>query len=269
MHDLLAKIEGAIVSRGGEILTDTSVLQIVTEGGRVSRVETTSGPYSGTLVLSNLDPQLTDRLAGARSPRKYRYSDAVVTGYFVAKREGVLAALRRSNYWVYPELSVDRTYARQIAEHDWRSPWVFISFPSVLSDPGALCDDGQVMMVALTFVDGPTFERRARDEGIEPLKRHFEATFLRAAATALGSDVCSLVVARHVTTPLDTNASMAPPGANVYGARLTPENFGMGPVTPRTRLTNLFRVGATSAYPGILGVTLGSLNLFERIGHKW
>lgn len=267
MHDMLAKIRGAITARGGDVLTGTSVERIVTEGTRVARVETSAGPFSGSLVVSNLDPQTTDALAGARR-RPYRYSDAVVTGYFVARREGALARLRRCNYWVYPEACVDRVYARQTKEHDWAAPWVFLSSPSTLAEPGALASDGHVMLVALTFVDAKAFERRAAAEGAAPLARHFEERFLRAIATAVGEDVSSAVVARHVTTPVDTLASLAAPGANVYGARLTPENMNLRRVTPETRFSNLFLVGASAAYPGIMGVTLGSLNLFERLQQR-
>lgn len=272
MADMIARIRDCIAeSPGCRVLTDTEVTRIVREGDRIVAVETSAGRFRGQNFVSNLDPQRTYDLMAPRPIRRvrsYDYSSAVFSLYLGIK--GVKPAahgLGKRNFWFHSHHDINREFDDLTKKQRFDEPWVFISTPSLLADPGALCRPDQFSLVALTFVnyadwrrlletDVKAYEKRStelKNRMYEILDRHFLP------------DIRRHVEVEHVETPREVAKKLAPPNNAVYGAELTPSTYNLRRISKRTGLTNLSLVGATSCYPGIMPIVVGSMQLVDQL----
>ncbi|MCA9720738.1 MAG: NAD(P)/FAD-dependent oxidoreductase [Myxococcales bacterium] len=255
---------GCRVLRGVEV----TAIHRAPRGRAIASVSTSAGRFSAGRYISNLDPRRTCALIGLpeRAGPRYRYSDAVFTLYLGF--EGVELAdhgFGRRNFWIHSTRDIDREFDGLIREHRHDQPWIFLSTPSLLSDPGVLCAPDQASMVMLTFVSYARWQALAREPAaLERAATQLEEVFLGALQRRFGLTTAHLRV-RHRETPIDVVSRLAPPEGNVYGARLTPESYNLRRTTSRTRFANLDLVGATSAYPGVMPITVASMALVDRL----
>ncbi len=273
MGHFIRKIAERISSSPGcRILTGHDVFRVGTDRSGVTEVDTTAGKIKARHYISNLDPQRTYELAGEPRPlRPYAYSDSVFTLYLGFKDLDLAAhGFGRRNFWYHADTDIDRSFRALTREHRYDKPWMFISTPSLLTNADVLCPKGHSSLVALTFVDHRHFEelRQKSPVAYEAQKEQLVAAFLDVLGHQFIPDVRRYVVAQHVETPVDLFDALAHPSANAYGARLTPRNYGIRRLTSKSRWRNLDFVGASTAYPGIMGVLLGSMDLAAKEGRN-
>lgn len=260
----LEQAPGCRVLRGVEV-------QAIHRAGRrrIGAVTTTAGRFSARHYISNLDPQRTYALIEPRDAAgpRYRYSDAVFTLYLGFEALDLRAhGFGRHNYWIHSRQDIDREFADVIQRHDHRQPWIFLSTPSLLAEPGTICAREDSSMVMLTFVSYAHWSGlAARDpSAYRRLGDQLEGRFLEVLRSRFGVPLERLRV-RHRETPLTVVERLDPPQGNVYGARLTPASYNMRRTTSRTRYANLELVGATSAYPGVMPISVASMALCDRL----
>lgn len=269
-HMIAAITRGLEQTPGCRVLRGVEVQALHRDGRRrIGAVTTSAGRFSARHYISNLDPQRTHALIKPRDAAgpRYQYSDAVFTLYLGFEGLDLRAhGFGRHNYWIHSRRDIDREFADQVQRHEYGQPWIFLSTPSLLADPGTICAPGDSSMVMLTFVSYEHWSRLAAREASAYRRRceQLERTFLEVLRRRFGVPLDRLRV-RHHETPSTIVARLDPPAANVYGARLTPANYNMRRTTSRTRYRNLNLVGATSAYPGVMPICVASMALCDQL----
>lgn len=272
MGDFIARIRGVVDSAPGcRVLTATEVTGLVRDGDRITAVETSAGRFTAHHVVSNLDPQRTFDLMAPRRVRRvrsYDYSDAVFSLYLgLEGLDPARLGFGKRNFWFHSHHDLAREFDDMTVRHRYDEPWVFISTPSLLADPGAIAPKGGFSLVALTFVDYAHWkhlEQRA-DGSYDLAVKHLKNVFFGVLEKHFSPEIRRHVKVEHVESPREVEAKLAPPRCAVYGAELTPASYSLHRVSHRSGLANLDFVGATSCYPGIMPIIVGAMELADRL----
>ncbi|MCX6123923.1 MAG: NAD(P)/FAD-dependent oxidoreductase [Proteobacteria bacterium] len=260
MGHLLNSLEEVISqSPGCLVLKNCEVKDIRVVKREVDSIVTSSGVVRAKNYVSNLDPEITRRLMGETTP-KYEYSDAVFTLYLGFKDIDLAHyGFGQKNFWVHHSNDIDGEFADLRQNRLYSKPWIFISTPSLLADPGVL-----------TFVGFEHFKNMYDSEpdtyalACQQLEDAFLCTLHREFGIPL--DKIELKIRQ---TPLDLTQSMGHPEGNVYGAKVTPKNYNFRRLTSRSGVKNLHYVGASSSYPGIMPIVVAAMELSnELIGRR-
>ena len=257
------------------IITGCKVNKISCEDGKVSHIETSQGAIYGDNFISNIDPHRTmSLLEGVELPQSYKkrmsyeYSDSVFTVYLGLKDVDLAKhGFGRRNIWHHSLFDTDKEYMAEIKNNDFSHPWLFISTPSLNADEGVLAPRGSHTMEILTFVNYDYFKNLSINDPtkFEEVKKELYEHMLDVIDEKYLPNIRQHIDEVMIHTPLDVERMLRCPRGNVYGSRLTPENYNLNRITSDTPIKNLHLVGATSAYPGMMGVILGSLTLFQKL----
>lgn len=257
-------------SPAGSVHFETEVSQINTDGDRVTSVETADGRrFSGRTVIANLDPKTCAGMIGwDQFPKSFRrklvysYSVSSYTVYLGLKGLDLRDyGFGNWNVWHYPHLDINRAYRTQIAENDFRDPWLFMSTPTLYAgaQQGAVCPEGDQILELVTVCSYDAYQR-LRDDDVRGYRRK-----KKAITTAILD-----VVERHYVpnlrnhiaicvsgSPATNRRYLWAPGGNIYGSELNPANVDFGRLGFRTPWQNLYFAGASSAFPSV-GATLAA-----------
>jgi phytoene dehydrogenase-like protein len=266
MRHMIEQIGGCITSGSGSAIhVNSPVTRLLGGDGGVAGLEVNGKIVTARHYISNIDPRRTAAMLGGKPfTRAYDYSPAVISLYlgFEGLELGSYGFGKR-NVWYHSLPDVDAEFRRQEREDDYSEPWVFISTPSELADRGVLCAPRRSSMVMLTFGSYQHFERlhtaspRLYREACEAIA----ARFLGILRNRFIPGIDRYVVASHLEGPLETGAKTGTPAGNVYGAKVTPRNWGLLRQTRRTPFHNLHLVGATACYPGVMPIMVGAMEL--------
>lgn len=272
MRDFVAKIAGVIeASPGCRIIKSCNVQRILTSGGEVEAVVTDAGRLTAGFYVSNLDPQRTYQLVsgGERQPQlHYDYSDAVVSLYAGFDGTDLRAhGFGKRNFWFHAHHDLDREFTDLTQRHKYDQPWIFLSTPSLLADPGALCKEGSSSLVMLTFISYKRVKELEREGAgaVAEAMGQIESTFWKVLDRHFLKGARQLATVSHLETPLLIQQKLAPAEGNVYGARLTPHNYNLRRVTSRSAFANLRFANATAFFPGVMPITVGSMQLVDEL----
>jgi phytoene dehydrogenase-like protein len=173
----------------------------------------------------------------------------------------------KKNFWYHSHHDLPREFEDLTKRQRFEEPWVFISTPSLLADPGVLAPEDGFSLVALTFVDYDHWKRLEAQGGgaYEAAVRKMTDVMYGILEQHFAPGIRQHVAVEHVESPREVEAKLAPPRCAVYGAELTPATYSIRRVSQRSGLRNLDFVGATSCYPGIMPIIVGSMGLVDRL----
>ena len=254
---------------GCEMLLETEVESILTDGKRVSGVRTTRGEtFAAARYVSNVDPRRTATLIGAKQwARKlsYDYSSGNLTLYLGVRDIDLRDyGFGSYNVWHYPHDDIDAIYRRQLVDHDYGDPWLFMSTPTLHTDAPGLCPDGHQILELATSADHAWFkalrdrDRRAYNAEKKRLREAMLAVVERCYVPGLSKHLAIQVMG----TPVTNERFCAAPFGNAYGSALTPRNVSRR-VPHVTPFANLFLVNATAGFPSIGGTVKAGIELVD------
>jgi phytoene dehydrogenase-like protein len=269
MRDLINRI-AAVIERapGCKIIKSCAVKHIEAQGGEIAAVVTDTGRMTAGFFVSNLDPKMTCAMTTGVKHLDYSYSDAVVSLYLGFKDTDLRQhGFGRHNFWFHAHHDIDREFHDLLKRQKYDEPWIFLSTPSLLADPGVLCDAKSSSLVLLSFVSYARMQEleaqggTAYDDAMLTIEnsfwKHLERHFLPNARR--------LATVKHFETTKHVAKRLAPPNNNVYGARLTPANYNMRRVTPKSPWKNLRFANATAFFPGVMPIIVGSMQLVDEL----
>ncbi|NCA94136.1 MAG: NAD(P)/FAD-dependent oxidoreductase [Sphingobacteriia bacterium] len=277
MENFINEIRGVIESNTEcKILLNTKVTAIkINEDNMVDHIKTTNGQIKGRKYISNLDPHLTFILADKeRLPKKYakklkyNYSDSIFCIYLGLKGISLKEhGFKKRNIWHHGDFDLDKEYWKEIKNDNFSHPWLFISAPSLLTDKGVLCPIGHETLEILTFANHNHFKKlfNSNRAGYKERVSEIYNAILDVVEKNYIPEIRKYIDKSIVHTPVDMEKILNIPKGNVYGCRVTPKNFNYNRITSETPISNLHLVGASASFPGIMGVTVGALDLLEKL----
>lgn len=256
---------------GCAVLLAHEVSRIETSGGRAIAVHTTGGKrLTATRFVSNVDPQVTARLAGlqARSSARevYDYSCGTVTLYLGLRGLDLRDhGFGSYNVWHYPHADLNRIYDDQLQGHDLSNPWLFLSTPSLHSEEPGICPRGeQILEVATSADHGRWASLRERDRRAYNLeKKRVRERILDVIEASYVPRLRDHLVMRVTGTPATNARFCRAPAGNAYGAALTPRNVGPHRRPRRTSVDNLWLANATAGFPSVAGAIGAGVQLYR------
>jgi all-trans-retinol 13,14-reductase len=258
---------------GCALRLQTAVERFIVERGRVTGVVTTDGQaFSARRYISNVDPQRTAAMLPKKAlpPRylqtlSYDYSAATITLYL-----GIRGLDLRQhdfgshNVWHYPNDDISATYRRQLVEHDFRDPWLFMSTPTLHTGAPGLCPPGEQILEIATSADYAHFAglREHDRRGYNQEKKRIRDSILQLVEEQYIPNLRQHLVLRAMGTPATNARFCRAPFGNSYGSALRPKNVRHR-VPFQTPIGNLWLVGATAGYPSIGGTVQAAMELVK------
>jgi len=254
---------------GCEILLETEVEAIQTDGKRVTGVRTKRGEtLTASRYVSNVDPRRTATLLGAKRWARtlsYDYSSGNLTLYLGIRDLDLRDyGFGSYNVWHYPHDDIDAIYRRQLDDHDYSEPWLFMSTPTLHTDAPGLCPEGHQILELATSADYAWFkalrdrDRRAYNVEKKRLREAMLAVVERHYVPGLSKHLAIQVMG----TPATNERFCTAPFGNAYGSALTPKNVRRR-VPHETPFRNLFLVNATAGFPSIGGTVKAGIELVD------
>lgn len=270
MHHLVDSVTKVIKENRGKILTNQEVTHIKVEKRKITSVKTSNKEYFAKEVISNIDPQRTMKLTGRKIPKKYKYqySDSIFCIYLGLKGIDLRKhGFGKHNIWHHSDFDLDSEYWNEIKNDDFSHPWLFISIPSLLAEEGALCPKGNSTFEILTFTNYAHFKRVYEKDPKEytHLVQKTYKEIIKIVDKNYLKEIEKYIETCTIHTPLDMERILKIPKGNVYGSRVTPKNYSFNRITFNSPFKNLHFVGANASFPGIMSVTVGAMDLFNRL----
>jgi phytoene dehydrogenase-like protein len=256
---------------GCALLLEHEIARIHANKGRVTGVTTRDGStFTARRYISNLDPRLTARLIGAEKLEgdaerlRYRYSASTVTMYLglrgIDLRDHGFGSF---NVWHYPHDDINQIYDDQLKRHDLRSPWLFLSTPTLHTDAPGLCPPGHQILEAATCADYGYFaELRHRDRRAYNVEKKKVRDAMLDVIERYVPRVREHIVLRVIGTPTTNAHFCGAPEGNAYGATLDPAHVTLGRRPFHTSLENLWMANATAGLPSVSGALGAGMQLF-------
>jgi phytoene dehydrogenase-like protein len=265
-------------NKKNKIITNCLVKKINCDSDKVVSIETEQDTIFGDVFISNIDPKQTynlinnKKLSGKLHKKMhYDYSNSAFTIYLGLKDVNLKKhGFGKMNIWHHSTFDIDKEFRDQIKRDDFSHPWLFISTPSMLTDKGIVCPKNNHTMEILTFVDYDYFKNlyTKNKKKFEYLKNHIYEHILDIIDEQYLPNIRKYIDEKIIHTPIDIENILHSPKGNVYGCSLTPENYNIGRINSNTFFENMHFVGATSSYPGVMGVTLGGMDLYKKLENK-
>jgi all-trans-retinol 13,14-reductase len=275
MKFLIDRIVDKITGCGGTIVTDCAVQRLHVKRKRITHVETTRGELFGHRVISNIDPQCMAGMVFPLAVRerlekrmRYEYTESVFSIH-LGLRDVDLSkyGFGRRNIWHHPVADINAAFDVQVRSNDYSRPGLFISTPSLLTDEGVYAPRGCHTMQIMTLANFAFFDDLYRNnrEKYEETRESLADRILDIIEDHYFPDLRRFIEVRLVHTPVDIFGMLAAPQGNIYGVSNTPKHYPIGKGSVCKPIKNLYMVGATSSFHGIIGTVVGSLNLFDRL----
>ncbi|MFT4305040.1 MAG: phytoene desaturase family protein [Candidatus Woesearchaeota archaeon] len=273
MEDLINEISKIILNnKKCKILLNTKVEEIYYEENKISKIKTNKGFIQGKTFISNIDPKKTFNLIkNYNAPYYYKkklnydYSDSLFSIYLGLKNFDV-KNLKKTNIWHYSDLDLNKLYINQVKKNNFSKPWFFISIPSILVDENVLCPKNHATMEILTATNYDYFKKLNKNKlsykkKVNEITNHFLDIIEEKYFPKLRNHIDEIIV----YSPLEIEKNLNIPFGNFYGQRLIPKNISVTKLNSTTPIKNLFLVGATVSFPGIMGVTVCAMDLFHKL----
>jgi all-trans-retinol 13,14-reductase len=251
-------------SHGCDIVLNCEVEEIIHSGSEVSRIKTSSGTFEANEFISNLDPNLTYELAG-RPKKSLLYSDApFILNLCFSNYDVAPHGFGNFNYWIHGSEDPDYGFKQMREKLQPVDPWIFLSTPSHIADPGTVAPVGSSSMTMLTFAsyDKLLAMRERSTKAFEDFSSALEQHFFSVLAKKFNLP-SSKVSAKIWRTPFDFASDIGVPSGNVYGPELSPRNYSLFKISQKSLFRNLAFNGAASAFPGIMPICVGAMDLCD------
>ena len=259
-----------IEAKGGTLLVNASVEEIVVEGGKAAGVKMEDGRVlRSDLVISNAGVLNTfGRLLGEEGKAKVGVDDKLSTlrpslahSSLYIGLEGTSESLNlpKANYWLYPDdYDHDRVMERFEKDNDAPLPVVYISFPSAKDPTFQERHPGKSTIEIVTLMP---YERVAKWAGQPWKKRGDEYEALKEAYAQrmlahlyrVEPQVKDAITYTELSTPLSTQHFTAYQSGEIYGLTHDPNRFEQRFLKPKTNLGGLYLTGQDICTAGVGG----------------
>jgi all-trans-retinol 13,14-reductase len=251
---------------GCDIILNCEVQEILHSAGEISMVKTNIGSFEAIQYISNLDPNLTYELAG-KGIKQFQYSDApFILNLCFDKYDISTHGFGNFNYWIHGSDDPDHGFKQMRERLDPVHPWIFLSTPSHIADPGTVAPVGSSSMTMLTFASFAKLSelRQKSEQSYQDFSSALEQHFL----DVLSKKFClpsSSISAKAWNTPFDYASDIGVLRGNVYGPELSPQNYSLFKISQKSAFKNMAFNGAASAFPGIMPICVGAMELCDRL----
>jgi phytoene dehydrogenase-like protein len=268
-----------VKKNGGEIHYNSRVAAINKKSERKFEVIIGNGKvFSAKRVISNIDPQKTfDLIANAELTPwferkiKYKYSCSCISIFLGLKGVDLSKhGFGRWNVWHYGSQNIDKIIDTSSATHSYKQPFLFISTPSINTDPDEIAPRGGATMQIVSVADYAYFDALHSSSKAEYRKeiRRIEKEIIDYVEKNFVSKLRKHIAFKEFWSPIDLHQKVSTPVGNIYGEELSPSNLLFHRVSQETPIKNLYLVGATTGYPGLLGVITGSMQLYDKLKRR-
>jgi phytoene dehydrogenase-like protein len=277
INALVAVIE----AHGGEVITETEVIDFLVESKRVTGVTAMNlsthetHEFFAENVICNIDPRRAAKMIGletfscrVRQQLAYDYSASNFVAYCVVKD------LDLRDYGFGPwntfhteDKDLNQTFARMYEHHDYAQPSFAITTPTLLTQARRDCPADCQIMEFLTVANYDYFRelhdrdraayRRKKEEILETLLDIVEAKYV--------PNLREHLVFKITGSPTTNERFCGCPEGNSYGSSLTPKNMGLGRLTANTSLRNFYFCNASSGYPGFAPTFWTGARLYQQL----
>ena len=279
MEFVVNTVAGKILeNKENKIIKNCLVRKINSKKDKIISIDTEKGLIFGETFISNIDPKQTynliydNKLSSILGKKMhYDYSNSAFTIYLGLKNVDLKKhGFGRKNIWHHSLFDIDKEFNDQIKNNDTSHPWLFISTPSMLVDESVVSPKGNHTMEILTFVNFDYFKKIYKKDKKEysQLKNKICNHILDIVDKNYLPNIRSFIDEKIIHTPIDIENLLHSPKGNVYGCSLTPENYNIDRINSDTYFDNMYFVGATSSYPGVMGVTIGGMDLYKKLKDK-
>jgi phytoene dehydrogenase-like protein len=279
-HVINALVE-VIVAEGGEVITETEVIEFLVEGKQVTGVKAMNlnthetCEFSAKNVICNIDPKRAAKMIGlekfsSRVQRQlaYDYSASNFVAYCVVKD------LDLRDYGFGPwntfhteDVDLNRAFTRMYEHQDYAQPSFAITTPTLLTQASRDCPADCQIIEFLTVANYDYFKalhdrdraayRRKKEEILE--------TMLDVVEDHYVPNLREHLVFKITGSPTTNERFCSCPAGNSYGSSLTPKNMGLGRLTAETSLEHFYFCNASSGYPGFAPTFWTGARLYQQL----
>lgn len=260
--------------RGSRILYKQEVVGIETEGRRIVGVKTKDGKFfSAKNVICNMDPQKAARMIGlekfSRREQKllnYEYSQSGVMIYLGLKNIDLKQfGFGKHNIWHCEDWDMNKMW-RDMANGDFKKPWIFISTPTLHTDEPGTAPAGHQIMEVASYCNYEPFEtdKKISYQQYEARKNRIADKMLQILEQRYIPDLNKYIDVKVVGTPTSNEDWAWAPRGNAYGSTMIPKQTNSR-VKMKTSFENLYFCNATAGYAGMNGTTSNGIMLYELV----
>lgn len=285
LSDRLAE---AFENQGGALRLRTRAHRIAVEAGRVTGVELETARdgrrfVRAQTVISNADLKHTMRellddtkpaTRFARRVDRFEMAPAMGVVYLGVATDLHAAGHPAANYWIQPELDIERQYEQAAHAEMPDAPSVFLTIASV-KDPGheGVAPAGHSNLQAMSVAPSAPSAWGVNDMGSSyrrsaaylDAKQRFADTLLDVVAPVF-PELRRQIDLLEVSTPLTQTRYTGSSDGSAYGIAATPAQFGWNRPGPKTPVSGLFLCGASCrAGHGIYGAALSGLDVAAQL----
>ncbi len=265
----------AIQEKGGAVLINAEVAEIVVEKGRTKGVRMADDRIiEAPIVVSNagvfntfehlLSSHASKATGMPAKMKALRPSAAHLSLYVGLKESAGELGLPKANKWVYPDEFPEKNLAAMRESIDADFPLVYISFPSAKDPDFDSRHPGRATIELVTFAPWSAFAKwdgtrwKKRGEDYDALKERL-ATRLLDVLYEQVPQVKGKVDYYELSTPLSTKNFTNYQHGEIYGIDHTPQRFRQKYLRPRTAIAGLYLTGQDIVSCGIAGALFGGV----------
>ena len=270
-----------IEAEGGEVITETEVIEFLVEGKRVTGVKAIdlstheTREFFAEDVICNVDPQRAAKMIGlekfsstVQRQLAYDYSASNFVAYCVVKD------LDLRDYGFGPwntfhteDVDLNRAFTRMYEHHDYSQPSFAITTPTLLTQASRDCPADCQIIEFLTVANYDYFrELHDRDRAAyRHKKEEILETLLDIVEDYYVPNIREHMVFKITGSPTTNERFCGCPEGNSYGSSLTPKNMGLGRLTAQTSLRHFYFCNASSGYPGFAPTFWTGARLYQQL----
>lgn len=270
-----------IEENGGEVLTDTEVIEFLFDGKTVRGVQAINRKtheaceFLGENVICNIDPKKAAKMIGiekfSRSVRQkldYEYSASNYMAYCVVKD------LDLRDYGFGPwntfhseEADLNQAFMRMYEQNDFSHPSFAMTTPTLLTQGKRDCPEDCQIIEFLTVANYHYFSQlRSRDRKAYNLKKEeILESILDVVEKHYVPHIRAHLVFKITGSPTTNERFCWCPQGNSYGSSLTPQNMGLGRLNYTTSLQHFYFCNASAGYPGFAPTFWTGARLYQQL----
>lgn len=259
---------------GCHVYYETEVTSIVTENGKVARVETKDGKtFTADKYICNIDPALGAALVKGdnipdsyKAKLKYEQSKSGVMIYLGLKDIDMEAhGFGSFNIWHHEQWDINQAWKEQLSG-DFTNPWIFMSTPTLHTDAPGTAPAGRHILEIATVTDYKPF-KEAQDRSYTEylkLKNAVAEKMLEIVEKKYIPNLKQHIDLKVIGTSVTNEDFIMAPGGNAYGATMTPSQV-KSRIRSETPFENMYWCNATSGWSGVYGTVTTGVALYAEL----
>jgi len=277
IDSLVAVIEAG----GGEVLLDYEVTRFSVSGKQVTELQATdlkqkqTKTFRGDSVICNMDPKRAVSMIGGKHfsntlHRKlnYDYSPSNFVAYCVVNDLDLRDyGFGKWNTFHSGHQNLNEAFAKMYQHHDYSNPSFAITTPTLLTDKVRDCPEGHQVLQFLTVADYDYFKRlkASGKKAYNTRKNEILDAMLDVMEAHYIPNLRAHLVYSITGTPTTNERYCGCPQGNSYGSNLTPNNIGLGRLSHKSSLQNLYFCNASSGFAGFAGTFWTGAMLYQKL----